>query len=293
MILQACPECHRQYDVTHLEPGSKVRCACDHVLSVSVPRQLSVSFQKCKNCGGAIEPGHQACTYCGAELSPLDLAKSTLCPQCFTRLEDDAKHCKSCGVTIEPQALIPIPEGAYCPRCKWDLRIRSLARTSVVECTKCEGIWVRPETFETICNTAQNRPEISLTEKLVPVSAASPERRVAYIPCLICGELMLRKMFRYKEQPSYTIIDYCREHGVWLDRDELEQIVAFIRQRADVELPYDVKQALAGRKSTGPEPLIVGSIDPWTDRHGGLGGLFVLGALGGLLGAVLGDIFDR
>jgi len=292
MILLACSECHRQYDVTHLEPGSPVRCMCDHVIHVKVPRALTVAVQKCKNCGGAVAPGHAACPYCGSELSKLDLSKSTLCPECFTRLEDDAQHCKSCGVAIEPQALTPIPDGTYCPRCKWDLRLRSLIESTVIECSKCDGIWVRREHFEIICRTAQNRPDIKLHEKLMPVSAAEPERRVHYIPCLTCSDLMLRKMFRYKGQPSYVIIDYCREHGVWLDREELERIVDFIKKRVDVDLPFDAGGALTGRKGV-PEPsLLMPREGDWTAELGGWGSFLVLGALGDILGAALGEIFD-
>jgi len=289
MILLACPECHRQYDVTHLEPGCKVRCVCDHVTTVKAPRQLSIAVQKCKNCGGAVEPGHEACPYCGSELSKLDQSKSTLCPECFTRLEDDARHCKACGVAIAPQALTPIPQGAFCPRCKWDLHIRSLAEVSVVECSKCHGIWVRREQFELICRIAQNRPDIRLTEQLLPISAAEPERVVQYIPCLVCTDLMLRKMFRYKGQASYVIMDYCRNHGVWLDKDELEQIVQFIRKRVDVELPFDVRAALTGR---GTAPVATPPRSDWHGDLGGFGGILLTGALGDLLGAFLGDLLD-
>jgi len=292
MILLACSECHRQYDVTHLDPGSKVRCVCDHVVKVKLPRQLSVAIQKCKNCGGAVEPGHADCPYCGSELSKLDLAKNTLCPECFTRLEDDAQHCKSCGIAIQPQALTPIPHGAFCPRCKGDLQIRSLADTSVIECSNCSGIWVRREHFEVICRSAQNRPDIKLTEKLQPVSAAEPERRVQYIPCLTCTELMLRKMFRYKGQASYVIIDYCRLHGVWLDNEELERIVQFIRKRVDVELPFDVREALSGRQEAPAASMLMPSGSDWTSEMGGWGSLLVLGALGDILGASLGELFD-
>jgi len=292
MILLACPECHRQYDVTHLDPGSKVRCVCDHLVVVKVPRQLSAAAQKCKNCGGSVEPGHAACPYCGSELSRLDLAKNTLCPGCFTRLEDDAQHCKACGIAIEPQALTPIPHGAFCPRCKWDLRIRSLADTSVIECSRCDGIWVRREHFEVICRSAQNRPDIKLADKLLPVSAAEPERRVQYIPCLVCEELMLRKMFRYKSQASYVIFDYCRIHGVWLDKDELERIVQFIRKRVDVELPFDVGEALSGRQKAPAAAMIMPRASDWTGGLGGWGSLLLLGALGDILGAFLGELLD-
>ena len=290
MILQECSDCDRQYDVTHLAPGKRVRCVCDHVLTVRVPNALTVGVHKCENCGGAVEPGHEACPYCGAALSPLDLARSTLCPRCFTRLEDDARHCKSCGVAIEPQALTPLPEGKGCSRCRGELRVRSLAETSVIECGECGGMWVRTEVFATICKRAQNRPDVGLHGAPdLPIKASEPERKVVYIPCLVCGELMLRKVFRYKGRPSHVVVDYCKDHGVWFDKQELERIVDFVRSRANVEQPFRVEDALSGRL-TGRRPLMADTSD--TILGSGLGTWLLLDGLGDLLGTIVTELFD-
>ena len=45
------------------------------------------------------------------------------------------------------------------------------------------------------------------------------------MPCPICGELMPRRNFR---RISGVLIDICRDHGIWLDPGELEQIRCFI-----------------------------------------------------------------
>ena len=50
-------------------------------------------------------------------------------------------------------------------------------------------------------------------------------QRVEYRRCPSCGVQMLRKNFR---KSSGVILDVCREHGTWLDADELEQITGFI-----------------------------------------------------------------
>jgi len=52
---------------------------------------------------------------------------------------------------------------------------------------------------------------------------------VKYIPCLACGQLMVRRQFRRGTRMSGVIVDSCRDHGVWLDHDELERIVAFLQ----------------------------------------------------------------
>ena len=49
---------------------------------------------------------------------------------------------------------------------------------------------------------------------------------VAYIPCPLCGTLMLRKLYG---KGSGVIIDRCRKHGLWLDGGELGRLVRWAR----------------------------------------------------------------
>ncbi len=113
-----------------------------------------------------------------------------------------------------------------------ELGILDLGRASVVDCTSCEGIWLRVETFEAICRTARERPDVLGAEwKERPVREPLPED-VRYIPCPTCGELMNRRQFRYRNTASTVVVDLCRGHGIWLDAGELRQVVAFVRERA-------------------------------------------------------------
>jgi Zn-finger nucleic acid-binding protein len=50
--------------------------------------------------------------------------------------------------------------------------------------------------------------------------------QVRYLPCPVCASMMNRVNFAHC---SHVIVDVCREHGTWFDRDELRQIVEFIR----------------------------------------------------------------
>ena len=297
MILLACPSCDRQYDVTHLEPGSRVRCVCDTLISVKRPKELTVRAKKCSNCGGRIEPDDEACGYCGSKLTELDLT-STLCPACFHRVEDDANHCKACGVEIAPQALTALPEGNVCPRCEGDLAVRSLGTISVVECTACQGLWVKRQDFESICKRAQERPDVLLDggPAAEPIRSAEPERKVFYIPCPICSTQMMRRQFRFKNLPSRVLIDYCSRHGIWFDKGELETIVSFIRSKGNVDMPFSMDDALGRRpKPRPPSTVPIESVD--SSGFGGLLGTLIVAdvlgdVVGGLLGGVLGDLFD-
>ena len=232
MILQACPDCHRQFDITRVLPGRKLRCACGHVLSVQVPQQVTVRARKCGHCGGSIEPGEEACGFCASKLVELDL-DSTLCPECFKRVEANANHCQGCGIRIQPQALQALAAGIQCPRCQGELRLRSLGEASVVECTGCEGLWIAADVFDALCSKAQASPEYK------PGSIPAGEQaeglkleKVSYIPCLTCCELMLRRNFRYGTRSSHVIIDFCKDHGIWLDKHELDRLMHFVRKSA-------------------------------------------------------------
>ena len=53
-----------------------------------------------------------------------------------------------------------------------------------------------------------------------------------YLPCLRCGDLMIRRQFRWRDKSAGVVLDHCREHGVWLDAEELERVLSFVRARA-------------------------------------------------------------
>jgi Zn-finger nucleic acid-binding protein len=50
--------------------------------------------------------------------------------------------------------------------------------------------------------------------------------KVHYLPCPQCGKLMSRMNYAVR---SGVIMDVCRTHGIWLDRDEIREIIEFIR----------------------------------------------------------------
>ena len=50
--------------------------------------------------------------------------------------------------------------------------------------------------------------------------------KISYAPCPECSQLMNRVNFA---RCSGVIIDICKGHGTWFDREELTRIVEFIR----------------------------------------------------------------
>ena len=58
----------------------------------------------------------------------------------------------------------------------------------------------------------------------VPDRDRKPRR--PYIPCPECKKLMNTKNF---SGCSGIVMDYCRDHGRWFDRGELQKIISFVK----------------------------------------------------------------
>jgi Zn-finger nucleic acid-binding protein len=102
-----------------------------------------------------------------------------------------------------------------------------LGNTQLSECRSCGGVWVNKESFEKICQDREAQESVlgRPTIETVPSDHSGGPRRV-YVPCPVCKKLMNRMNFA---GCSGVVIDWCKEHGTWLDHTELPQIIAFIR----------------------------------------------------------------
>jgi Zn-finger nucleic acid-binding protein len=187
-------------------------------------RYISMEAQNlnCPNCGAAISSDSPQCKYCESKLATI------ACPSCFAMMFMGSKHCPHCGTTagLPTAAELSVLQ---CPRCRIDMSSISLGGTAMRECEKCEGLWVGFAAFEKICaDREQNTPVLG---DAIPVRAPNESSvaefpKAVYVPCPQCGELMNRVNFA---RCSGVIVDVCRGHGTWFDRDELRKIVQFIR----------------------------------------------------------------
>ncbi|MCP3915557.1 MAG: hypothetical protein GY711_08390 [bacterium] len=230
MHLLACRACHRQYDVSHLEPGDHVRCACEELLTVKNPHMLNVHAMRCAHCGAPVSAQDETCGHCTARLSAASRLATTLCPECFTRLEESARVCSHCAVEISPNRLSALPHGTVCPRCEGELANRFLGDWDLIECQACQGVWVTPEIFDRLCTkSSQNASSLAPARSRVVVVAPDV---VAYVPCVQCSQLMTRRQFQWSGRSAGVVIDLCREHGIWLDAGELRRVLDFVKTNA-------------------------------------------------------------
>jgi Zn-finger nucleic acid-binding protein len=134
-----------------------------------------------------------------------------------------SKHCQRCGAA----AAVPKVREAKnrkCPRCRSEMVLATIGSVTVLECERCLGLWVDVPSFEKICADREQQSAV-LGAASHATSAAHEISKVKYVPCPECSQLMNRLNFA---RCSGVIVDICKKHGTWFDRDELSRIVEFI-----------------------------------------------------------------
>ena len=173
---------------------------------------------RCPSCGAAVSSQATRCDFCNATLA------TVTCPSCFGTMFADAKFCSHCGAKgNRTEAAGKNPQ--LCPRCQAAMNEVTVGSTTVLECARCEGIWVDVDTLQQIVADREKQALVSN----VPSALNQPlevEKTIRYVPCPVCHELMNRVQFA---QCSHVIVDVCKPHGTWFDKDELQRAVQFIR----------------------------------------------------------------
>ena len=184
------------------------------------PERPSSATLKCPNCGGDASPDQVRCSWCQGSLA------TVACPSCFATIFSGMKHCPWCGAEVaKAEPLKQITEA--CPHCQTTMTLIQLGASQLSECRSCGGVWVSKDFFEKICQDREQQEAVlgrPVAEVVAPESAGKPRR--VYVPCPACKKLMNRMNFA---GCSGVVIDWCREHGTWLDHTELPKIIAFIR----------------------------------------------------------------
>jgi Zn-finger nucleic acid-binding protein len=108
------------------------------------------------------------------------------------------------------------------------LAVRVVGGLLCHECPSCQGAWVPASDFDALIEKAiaarRARPSDGLGGRTIRVRPAR-SFQVVYRKCPECADVMLRKNYASR---SGIIIDWCGQHGTWLDADELEEIATFI-----------------------------------------------------------------
>jgi Zn-finger nucleic acid-binding protein len=182
---------------------------------------MDAGMLECPNCGAPARADAVTCTHCRVQLA------TVACPACFGMVFTGAPHCSHCGARTFKPAPRTADDGRVCPRCEAALAVSAVGEAFLEECGACGGLWVDPASFQKIiARREQSAAYVGLGSPLpVPGHAVTPDR-VRYLHCPDCGKLMNRLNFA---RHSGVIVDVCKSHGTWFDKDELRQIVEFIQ----------------------------------------------------------------
>jgi Zn-finger nucleic acid-binding protein len=225
----ACPDCRTQYDVDALKEKS-FRCACGSEVDATPRPSVDAPVHRCGSCGALVNAQATDCGYCRAKIVRDPHRRSALCPECYAGNAEDARYCVACGVEFRPQAIPGAGPPPDCPDCARPLEPRVAGGAVIHECGSCAGIWASLDVFEDLVRRAMDLRRAAEAQGLPPAAPRAAGGnpmgdQVRYRRCPVCSELMARRNFR---RVSGVIVDECREHGTWLDENELEQIAGFI-----------------------------------------------------------------
>lgn len=174
----------------------------------------------CPNCGAAVSSDAPQCQYCTSRLA------TVACPSCFGMMFKGNKHCPRCGTAAAAVLAASLP-ARNCPRCRVEMQAVVVGETAVRECSRCVGLWVDVVSFEKICADREQQAAVLGGATAAASHAASDvASKVSYVPCPECSKLMNRINFA---RCSGVIVDICKGHGIWFDRDELSRIIEFVR----------------------------------------------------------------
>lgn len=170
----------------------------------------------CPSCGAPAGFESRTCRHCQAELA------TVRCPACFALERTGRKHCSHCSALLGLEGLEG-PFGAKCPRCtETDLVAVMVGEHRVGECMRCTGLFVEHAVLEHITRRTQEQAGL----RLRPTAPLPTEpEKAAYLSCPKCAEHMTRRGFA---DHAGVILDYCTDHGVWFDQDELARVLEFV-----------------------------------------------------------------
>jgi Zn-finger nucleic acid-binding protein len=237
----------------------------------------------CPTCGAAASSDATHCAFCGARLA------TVACPRCFAMMFAGSKHCSNCGAKVDAAELseAAMSRATQCPRCRVALESVAVGSARLKECPRCDGLWVDVAAFERIVNEREEQAAVLGAPSPLPKHAAGGHDRVRYVPCPECGQLMNRVNFA---RCSGVVVDVCKGHGTWFDRDELRQIVEFIqggglsvsREREKQEVEAERQKLKQEQFSASLQSRRIGSPAESEDHRWG-----IIAAAGDLLGFLL------
>jgi Zn-finger nucleic acid-binding protein len=136
-----------------------------------------------------------------------------------------SRFCAHCGAEATRELLLE-EQALACPRCRESMQALKLGSTVARECGACGGLWLDPASLQRLTDAREESSGvITALAARVATATVAPDV-VRYIPCPTCEKLMNRVNFAHS---SGVVLDVCKNHGVWLDRGELQRVLGFVQ----------------------------------------------------------------
>ena len=146
------------------------------------------------------------------------------CEKCGRRTRNPRPSCMYCGGAIIAEAASTGP--ICCSACGTQMEAQEYEGVVIDVCPRCESIWFDNGELDVfIQKRIQLNPDESPPTELDQPTSAVPQGGGRYRKCPHCSNLMNQQNYK---RMSGVIIDICRQHGVFLDNGELENIQQFI-----------------------------------------------------------------
>jgi len=218
----------------------------------------------CPGCGAPAASEDARCRFCGSTLL------TVACPGCLGMMFAGNLHCPHCGAESK-RSTAEDDAPHLCPRCRTMMGAADVGTIRLHECGECGGIWLGRPAFEKLCAEREKQAGVLLAS-LPPAAAASPAADVVrYVPCPACKALMNRTRFAHGAR---VVIDVCKAHGIWFDKDELRQIIEFIQSggldRARAQDRSELEQErrrLENAMKNAAAPAFLGPAPPASQAH--------------------------
>ena len=149
-----------------------------------------------------------------------------ICSKCGRTANSKAARCMYCGGAL---ILETRTEPIQCSACSHTMIEVQEDGVDIDVCPSCGGVWCDVGELEHLIDTKQStespQQDMALRQSNSHTSPSNDQNAVR--SCPICSRPMARENF---SKSSGVIVDRCRFHGFFLDKDELDQVVAFADQ---------------------------------------------------------------
>jgi len=132
----------------------------------------------------------------------------------------DSKHVKKPKVPTIPEPVAAAPRLHACPRCQVTLQPDKYEGVAIEFCDTCWGYWVGRLEFETILTSKDEH--FSRDERKVASRAPAHEGDRKMLTCVKCAKIMSKIAVEDDGMVAF-LVDYCRDHGLWLDTGEIKR----------------------------------------------------------------------